>query len=242
MENNNELSPGVETLNKNSPEIRFKKLAENTNGVLVPVEDPNVKEAVPYIINYHQNEPTPDGTVRVYRGVNYVPAHECPQMPSILKTKTVDQELTNFTFELANNPSSEVYQKIRAKNEQLGNDNYFIDKAEKYIQEQIETNGMNYADGFKMMHRWENTASPYVSSSGEFNQALSYSMQGLPGMIIVADIPESLITNDFSSGFDKEVSVKGPIEQKYFKSIVMVTKRHDINDQPFIESVQKLIK
>lgn len=224
-----------------TPESRFKKLAENTSGVLSVVEDPNVKETVPYIINYHQNEPTPEGTIRIYRGVNYVAAHACPQLPSILKTNNVDQELTNLTIELGNNPSTDIYEKIINKNEQLGNNNDRINKAKNYIKDTMEENNWNYSDAFKSMHRWENTASPYVSATSELDQAFSYAMLGLPGMVIVADVPESLITHDFSGGFDKEVSVKGPIEQKYFKSILLVEKRHNIEDQPFFESIKKLI-
>jgi hypothetical protein len=66
-------------------------------------------------------------------------------------------------------------------------------------------------------------------------------MNDKPGMVIGADIPESLITYDFSNGFDKEISIKGPIEQKNIKSILMVNKRHSIEDKTFIESAQKLI-
>jgi len=238
-----ELTSSVETTNKNNPEVRFKKLAENTGGILSPIKDPNVQESISFVINYNVGEPAPAGTIRVYRGVRNVPTIEATQFPSLLKTDHVDQELTDLTIELANNPSSEIFNKLRNKNDQLGNDNYFIDKAEKFISKTMEENDNDYLDAFRSMHRYENTASPFVSAANSFTDAFSYSMMDdRPGMVIVADIPKSLVTHDFSGGFDKEVSVKGPIEQKYFKSILLVEKRHSIKDQSFIESAKKLIK
>ena len=242
MESNVESFPKVDLIAKNNPETRFKKLAENTKGTVTYVEDPNVKESIPYIINYNIGEPPPVGTIRIYRGVRNIPLSEATQLPSVLKTGNIDQELIDLTIELANNPSPEVYNKLKVKNDQLGNNNNFIDKAEKFIAETMEENGGDYKDAFKSMHRWENTASPYVSATDNFDSAFSYSMMNdKPGMVIVADIPESLITYDFSNGFDKEISVKGPIEQKNIKSILMVNKRHSIEDKTFIESAQKLI-
>lgn len=238
-----ELTSSVETTNKNNPEVRFKKLAENTGGILSPIEDPNVQESIPFIVNYNVGEPAPIGTVRVYRGVRNVPIIEATQFPSLLKTDNLDQELINLTIELGNNPSPEIYAKLRIKNDQLGNDNYFIDKAENFITKTMKDNDNDYADAFKSMHKWENTASPYVSASNNFADAFSYATRDeRAGMVVVADIPESLITLDFSNSHDKEVSVKGPIEQKYIKSVLLTQKRHSIEDKSFIESVQKLIK
>jgi hypothetical protein len=243
MEGNVEFTQPIETVNKNNPEVRFKKLAENTGGTISAIEDPNVKESIPFIINYRIGEPTPAGTIRVYRGVRNVSAVEATQFPSLLKTDYVDQELTDLTIELGNNPSPEIYNKLRAKNDQLGNSNRLIDKAEKYINETMRENNCDYSEAFKFMHRYENTASPYVSASGSFDNAFSYSIRdGRPGMVIVADIPEALITHDFFNNLDKEVSIKGPIEQKYVKSIFLTEKRHSSEDKSFIESAQKSIK
>lgn len=243
MRDRSEVNLFIETPNINNPEVRFKILAEKTKGVLVKVEDQSIQEAIPYIINYHQKQPVSEGNIRIYRGVNYVPAFGCDQLPSILRTADIiDQELIGLTVELGDNPSDEVYDKIIAKNEQLGNNNYRIIEAKKYIRKIMLENKWNYSDSFKSMHRWKNIASPYVSTSSEFNHAFGYSMLGLPGMVIVADIPESSITREFFEGFDKEISVKGPIKQKYFRSILMIARRHDVYDKQFQESVNRLVK
>ncbi len=241
------METGVEFTQKNettfnNPENRFKRLAQNTGGILLVVEDPNVRETIPYAINYHPSQSTPERTVRVYRGVRYIAAHVCPQIPSLLKTDHVDQELIDLNMELADNPSPDIYEKIRTKNDSLGNSNYFIDKAERYIREVMAENGGNYADAFLDMRKWENTASPFVSASGQLDSAISYAMFRSLGMVIAADIPESLVNYDFAKDFDKELSVKGIIEQKYIKSILMVVGQHNTQDKSFIRSVQKLIK
>lgn len=242
IDNSVEITPIINNSSEKSPESRFKKLAENTHGILSSIEDPNVKESIPFIINYISQESPLEETVRIYRGVNYVPGYEITQLPSVLKSAdNIDQELIDLTIELGNNPSDEIYNKIIIKNEQLGNTNYKINKAKEYISERMEENGNDYADAFQSMHRWENTASPYVSATSSIDKSLSYAMMGTPGMVIVADIPKSLITDDFQNGFDNEVSVKGTISEKYIKSILLVEKRHSVEDKPFIESVKKLI-
>jgi hypothetical protein len=243
MESNVDNTPKVDTSLIHNHEARFQKLAENTHGVLSAVEDPNVKESIPFVINYRPDEPSPEDTVRIYRGVNYVPGYEVTQLPSILRaTNKFDQELIDLTIELADHPSEEIYNQIIAKNEQLGNTNSKINEAKEYISDQMEENGHDYKDAFDSMHRWENIASPYVSATSNIDKSFGYAMLGIPGMVIAADIPKSLVTHEFSKGFDSEVSVKGPILEKYIKSILLVNKRHSVDDQPFFESVKKLIK
>jgi hypothetical protein len=206
----------------NSPEIKFKKLAENTKGVLSLVEDPNVRETIPYFISYPEKNNQNIETVRVYRGINNILSTEATQLPSILRSATIiDQELIDLSFELGNNPSEENFNKIVQKNNQLGNE--------------------NSKDVFKAMHRWKNTASPFVSASSEISKSLSYAMLNAPGMIIIADIPKSLINTDFSDNRDKEIAVNGPIRQEYIQSILLINGRHSIEDKPFVESVKKLI-
>lgn len=244
MEGGVDFAPKIERPTNTTPENRFKNLAQNTGGILLTVENPDIIGVIPYVINYRPGQPAPDGAVRVYRGVDYIPAHKCPQIPSILKrAENIDDELMGLVSELADHPSPEVYKKIKTKNIFLGNSNYFIDKAEEHIKEVMSENGGDYLDAFKSMHRWENTASPFVSTSDRLDQAFGYSMRGrLPGMVIVADIPESLISYDFMTGFDKEIAIKGIIKQEYFKSIFMVTGRHEIQDEHFFRSAQELIK
>lgn len=241
METGIEVTPRME-LGLNTPEARFKKLSENTHGVLTKVEDPNINSSIPFIINYPEKSNQTEKTVRVYRGVRYVATNDCSQKPSLLKTPNVDSELVDLTIELADNPSPAVYEKIRAKNLQLGNDNYSLDKAEKYIQQVMRENDGDYVDAFKNMHKWENTASPFVATSGQLNQAFSYAMRKDHGMVIVADVPESLINYDFNSGYDKEIAVKGILKQEYIKSILLVTSPHNIEDKVFINSVESFIK
>jgi hypothetical protein len=229
----------------NSPEIKFKKLAENTKGVLSLVEDPNVRETIPYFISYPEKNNQNIETVRVYRGINNILSTEATQLPSILRSATIiDQELIDLSFELGNNPSEENFNKIVQKNNQLGNENsnQNISDAKEFIADtMVEYNSDNYQDVFKAMHRWKNTASPFVSASSEISKSLSYAMLNAPGMIIIADIPKSLINTDFSDNRDKEIAVNGPIRQEYIQSILLINGRHSIEDKPFVESVKKLI-
>lgn len=245
MENNIDNAPKVDKLIENKYKVRFQKLAENTHGILYPTEDPNVKETIPFIIHYPNNNSNIE-TVRVYRGVNNIPSENATQLPTILRnTKTIDQELIDLSFELGNKPSEEIFNKIIQKNNQLGNEdsNRNINKAKEFITHTMaEYNNDNYEDVFKAMHRWENIASPFVSATTEIDKSLSYTMLNTPGMVIIADIPKTLINTNFLGNNDKEIVINGPISQEYIKSILLVEKRHSIEDKPFIESVKKLTK
>jgi hypothetical protein len=244
MEGKSEFVSPPEAKINLTPELKFKKLAENTKGVLSLIEDSNVRETIPYFISYPENNNPNIKTVRVYRGINNIPSTEATQLPSILRSANIiDQELTDLSFELGNNPSEENFNKVIQKNNQLGNktSNQNISNAKEFIADtMLEYNSDNYQDVFKAMHRWKNTASPFVSASSEIDKSLSYAMLNSPGMVIVADIPKSLINTDFSNNRDREIAVNGPIRQEYIKSILLINGRHSIEDKYFIESIKKL--